>query len=427
MLKTIILAICLIIASHPIAWAKTGTINQATYFPLFSGVVTITPSESINQLKNLSSDLVSLKGKAQKIINEACTYERLSAYAENKVAEWEKIPENKIPDNNKRNELKNWKNKKQKYYDDSIKDPLIVCLNSGVTPVDLLTKECELTLKGVIVDQATKEEKPYLYTSTQIERCKVKESLSDLASYMVWKKEVENFNDRKNIKVDISGFDSFSQTFSGDSNVTSINLMRVEINGPNGSSIPFYVITNNEELNSKDSIKANSTSTDSGFLNLKVSQSFMVSADRGGFCDSSKTLLGGCYYGYDGGLKFNKNAQSTNVDEYSFQGYISGFYEIEGSVTTVDLSTSERSRAGMWKLGVQAAYTMNDAEAIESILNKESVVPLSISRDMFIGRVYGSINIDNVLSLKFTYAALSSEPELSDVLTYALDYQALEF
>jgi len=156
----------------------------------------------------------------------------------------------------------------------------------------------------------------------------------------------------------------------------------------------------------------------SGTFNIQISGHTMMESSQGGlFCDHSEKFTGGCYYGFETGLKAFNDDSDPSI-------YLSTYFDYESSI----FGDKGDIKEGIVKFGVSLNFATNDAGKIEEQLASAGRTDLTgIDSEMFFLNFYVTANIDEYASISASYVPISSENVIKDNFIYSLNYSAIEF
>jgi len=291
---------------------------------------------------------------------------------------------------------------------------LIACYQNGYSANALVSLRC-----SVVLSSEDEDGNLVIADTNEVDNCKIEKKIADDLDWLIWKARVEAYNKKGQDNAFLLGF---TQKVQEGDQVTSVELTRMIWKVSDKVQIPFYIITNDEEKGA--GVKAGALDNDSGLFNIKVAGHKMVLGENGDtFCDHSSDLMGGCYYGFETGLKFD-NAPSDFEATSKTSIYGSLYFDMETSI----LNAKTRDRAGMVKFGIAVNVAKNDKDLIEEYLVQAGKdVSGGVDDHMAYIRFYMTANIDNYMSISAGYVPLSTDSVLNESSYFSINYQAAKF
>ncbi len=287
---------------------------------------------------------------------------------------------------------------------------VITCYNNGYPASLIYTDSCRNTHNSI-----DSKGQPIIPTPSQISRCDTEKSTSKKADWVIWEKFVDAYNNKGQIDANLTGF---SQTYYGSKSSTNLELTRFVWHASDQLKIPFYLLASSIDADDQDSIKSKALDNNSGTFNLQVSgHKMMESSQKGLFCDHSEKFSGGCYYGFEMGMKaFNDDSDPTM--------YLSSYFDYESSI----FGEGKDVKAGTVKFGAAFNFATNDADKMEEQFAKAGRSDLTgVDSSMLFVSFYFTANIDEYASISASYVPISSDSIIKDNLIYSLNYNAIEF
>ncbi len=287
---------------------------------------------------------------------------------------------------------------------------VVTCYNNGYPASLIYTDSCRNIHRSINSDG-----QPFIPTQAQNTQCNEEKTTSEKADWVVWEKYVAAYNKKGQVDANLNGF---SQSYYGSKSSTKLELTRFVWKASDQLNIPFYLLASNVEADDQDSIKSKALDNNSGTFNVQVSGHKMKESSQGAlFCDHSEKFTGGCYYGFEFGLKaFNDDSDPTM--------YISSYFDYESSIFGDDDDIKE----GIVKFGASINFATNDADKIEEQLAKAGRSELTgIDSNMFFINFYLTANIDEYASISASYVPISTDNIIKDNFIYSLNYTAVEF